>query len=50
MQLPTTNAWSTSPVAAGGLFHSDRGSQYASDNFPATPIRQVRHDRLIRPR
>jgi transposase InsO family protein len=30
------NAWSASPVDAGVLFHSDRGSQYTSGNFGRT--------------
>jgi hypothetical protein len=30
------NAYSVSPVGAGVLFHSDRGSQYASRNFGKT--------------
>jgi transposase InsO family protein len=30
------NAWSASPADAGVLFHSDRGSQYASSNFGKT--------------
>jgi transposase InsO family protein len=30
------NAWSASPVGAGVLFHSDRGSQYASGDFGKT--------------
>jgi transposase InsO family protein len=30
------NACSASPVKAGGLFHSDRGSQYASSHFVRT--------------
>ena len=30
------NAWSASPVAAGALFHADRGSQYASSAFTRT--------------
>lgn len=30
------NAWSASPVGSGVLFHSDRGSQYASSKFAQT--------------
>lgn len=30
------NAWSASPVAPGVIFHSDRGSQYASGEFAKT--------------
>ncbi len=30
------NAWSTSPVTSGAIFHSDRGSQYASAEFAKT--------------
>ena len=30
------NAWSASPVAPGVIFHSDRGSQYASGEFART--------------
>lgn len=30
------NAWSTAPVERGVLFHSDRGSQYASHGFTGT--------------
>ena len=30
------NAWSASPVGAGVLFHSDRGSQYTSDDLNKT--------------
>ncbi len=30
------NAWSASPVMGGVLFHSDRGSQYASGEFQRT--------------
>jgi len=30
------NAWSAWPVGAGVLFHSDRGSQYASSDFAKT--------------
>jgi transposase InsO family protein len=30
------NAYSASPVKAGVLFHSDRGSQYASSHFAKT--------------
>jgi transposase InsO family protein len=30
------NAWSTAPAEPGLLFHSDRGSQYASSNFQRT--------------
>jgi transposase InsO family protein len=30
------NAWSASPVSAGVVFHSDRGSQYASKYFSMT--------------
>ncbi|MCB1640930.1 MAG: DDE-type integrase/transposase/recombinase, partial [Xanthomonadales bacterium] len=30
VQQAFVNAWSASPVGPGVLFHSDRGSQYAS--------------------
>lgn len=36
VQQAFLNAWSASPVGAGVLFHSDRGSQYASADFAKT--------------
>jgi transposase InsO family protein len=30
------NAWANAPAPVGNLFHSDRGSQYASSNFRRT--------------
>lgn len=36
VQQAFLNAWSASPVKAGVLFHSDRGSQYASGDFTRT--------------
>lgn len=36
VQQAFENAWSTSPVSEGVLFHSDRGSQYASRDFLQT--------------
>lgn len=36
VQQAFENAWSTSPVSEGVLFHSDRGSQYASNDFLQT--------------
>lgn len=38
VQQAFLNAWSASPVAGGVLFHSDRGSQYASGEFQRTII------------
>lgn len=36
VQQAFLNAWSATPVGAGVLFHSDRGSQYASGDFGKT--------------
>lgn len=36
VQQAFENAWSLSPVSEGTLFHSDRGSQYASHDFHQT--------------
>ena len=36
VQQAFVNAWSASPVGPGVLFHSDRGSQYASVDFGKT--------------
>jgi len=36
VQQAFLNAWSAAPVGAGVLFHSDRGSQYASGDFGKT--------------
>jgi transposase InsO family protein len=36
VQQAFLNAWSASPVPGGVLFHSDRGSQYASGEFQRT--------------
>ena len=36
VQQAFLNAWSASPVEAGVVFHSDRGSQYASGDFGKT--------------
>jgi transposase InsO family protein len=36
VQQAFLNAWAASPVGAGVLFHSDRGSQYASADFTRT--------------
>lgn len=36
VQQAFLNAWSASPVGPGVLFHSDRGSQYASGDFGKT--------------
>lgn len=36
VQQAFLNAWTASPVAGGMLFHSDRGSQYASGAFGKT--------------
>ena len=36
VQQAFLNAWSASPVDGGVLFHSDRGSQYASGDFRNT--------------
>lgn len=36
VQQAFENAWSAAPVHAGVLFHSDRGSQYASSDFQKT--------------
>jgi transposase InsO family protein len=30
------NAWANAPAPVGSLFHSDRGSQYATSNFRRT--------------
>lgn len=36
VQQAFLNAWAASPASEGMLFHSDRGSQYASRDFRAT--------------
>lgn len=36
VQQAFENAWSASPVGEGVMFHSDRGSQYASNDFLQT--------------
>ncbi|MGH7015429.1 MAG: IS3 family transposase [Stellaceae bacterium] len=36
VQQAFLNAWSAAPVSQGVLFHSDRGSQYASRDFTGT--------------
>jgi transposase InsO family protein len=36
VQQAFVNAWSAAPVDRGVLFHSDRGSQYASHDFTGT--------------
>ncbi len=36
VQQAFVNAWSVAPIKCGVLFHSDRGSQYASHDFTGT--------------